>query len=364
MSQVEVVIAGGGTAGHTNPGIAVAEALVAKGMSTESILFVGSSRGSEGELVPAAGFKIETLDGRGVARKISLTSLKSAMSLVKGIGQGIKLISSTKPKVVLSLGGYAAMPASIGAILRRIPVVVTEQNARASSTNKFLSKFAANCALPFAATDLPGEVTGNPIRSSILGLDLDRRLQARAALGVADHQRLIAVWSGSLGARSVNNAVRDMADLILDRPEYFVYHVVGKRDFADHQTNGGKNYRVIEYETNMQRLLAAADVAICRAGASTVSELAIAGVPSILIPLPGAPKDHQTHNARELEKDGAAILLSDAELSGPRLLDILDEVTEIPETRQAMSRAALAVARPDAASAVADMLITEGGLTI
>lgn len=362
MSPIDVVIAGGGTAGHTNPGIAVAEALVKKGMSSESILFVGSSRGSEGELVPKAGFQIETLAGRGVARKISFTSLKSALSLLKGIGQGIKLIFSTKPKVVLSLGGYAAMPASVGAILRRIPIVVTEQNARASSTNKILSKFASNCALPFAATDLEGEVTGNPIRSSILEPDLDRRLQARASLRVADHQRLIAVWSGSLGARSVNKAVADLAELVLDRPEYFIYHVIGKRDYPEYANKGGKNYRVIEYETNMQRLLSAADVAVCRAGASTVCELAIAGVPSILVPLPGAPKDHQTANAKELEKDGAAIVVSDAELSGVKLLDILDEITEIPQTTENMSRAALSVARPDAANAVADMLNTEGGL--
>ena len=173
---------------------------------------------------------------------------------------------------------------------------MSEQNARASAVNRFASKFAKVCAIPFKGTDLPkGELTGNPVRLDITKASATARAQARQNLGVGD-ETLVAVWSGSLGAKSVNDAVSELASLWADKGDRFLYHIVGRRYADDYSSDGIGNYKVVAYEDKMQELLAAADIAICRSGASTVAELAIAELPSLLIPLPNAPRDHQRHN--------------------------------------------------------------------
>ena len=379
------IITGGGTAGHTNPGIAVAEALVAAGVPKGEVHFVGGLRGNEGELVPAAGFSIDLLPGRGIQRKLTPANIGSVLGLLAGFFKGFAIVAKRKPRAVLCLGGYAAFAASAAAVLLRIPLVVTEQNARASAVNRLFGRFAKVCALPFPDTDLPnGELTGNPIRSAIVtavaGADRDAArdgVATRYNEGAADQDPeyrvslddrvLIAVWAGSLGATKINEAVQELSSLWADRRDLAIYHVVGARDWdrfsADAPTSAdGLLYLTVRYENNMPDLLVAADVAICRAGASTVTELAVAGLPAILVPLPHAPRDHQRANSAEVERAGGAIVIDNASVTAERLAEILEPIVTDPERRRTMARATASVARPAAAPDVAALLLEAGGL--
>ncbi|MCP4227311.1 MAG: UDP-N-acetylglucosamine--N-acetylmuramyl-(pentapeptide) pyrophosphoryl-undecaprenol N-acetylglucosamine transferase, partial [Actinomycetia bacterium] len=359
------VITGGGTAGHTNPGIAVAEALVRAGISAEQVHFVGGQRGNERTLVPEAGFSIDLLPGRGIERRISLASIGAVFSLIAGVVKGFWLVLRHRPMVVLCLGGYAAFAVSMAAVILRVPLVVTEQNAKASAVNRLMGRFAKVCALPFPGTDLPkGVVTGNPslaaVVESVASGDVGR---ARDDLGLPRDRVVIGVFSGSLGATSVNSATRDLAERWADRSDLAIRHVIGRRDWDEFSTPppaiaaGDLIYQVVEYETEMPKLLVAADLAISRAGASTVAELAIAGVPSVLVPLPIAPRGAQRANAEELVAAGGAIVVVDDELDAERLVVELGPLVNNGERRMKMADAAAAVARPDAADHVAELLL-------
>lgn len=328
-----VLIAGGGTAGHTNPGIAIAEALVEAGLAHREIGFVGSTRGNESTLVPAAGFDIDILPGRGIPRRLGLAAVTSSIELVRGMVAAVPLLRRRQPEVVVCLGGFAAFAPSVAARLLGVPIVVTEQNARASAVNRFVARFASDRALPFPSTDLPGGgvLTGNPIRRHVAEVLTDpggvRRADARAALGVGENQRLIAVWAGSLGAARINQAVRELAQHWGNRTDLVLFHVVGRRfpeALAPTAPAGGLTYITVPYQDDMPSLLVAADVAITRGGASTIAELSVAGLPAVVVPLPGAPRDHQRANARELEAAGGAVVVEDADLSGSFLAGVLE----------------------------------------
>ncbi|MEM7339138.1 MAG: UDP-N-acetylglucosamine--N-acetylmuramyl-(pentapeptide) pyrophosphoryl-undecaprenol N-acetylglucosamine transferase [Actinomycetota bacterium] len=371
MSSRKIVITGGGTAGHTNPGIAVAEALVARGWPREAVHFVGGKRGNESTLVPAAGFSIDLLSGRGIERKISARSVTAVLGLVAGLGQGFWYVLTKRPAAVLCLGGYAAFAVSMAAVLLRVPVVVTEQNARASAVNRLIGRWTRVNALPFPDTDLPnGELTGNPTLAAVVdAVRAAERDEARRQLDLPLDRVVVAVWSGSLGAASVNRATRALAARWADRGDVSIRHVVGRRDWPDYQNPpesvataaDGLHYQLIEYENQMPLLLTAADLAICRSGASTVAELAIAGLPTVLVPLPGAPRDHQTANSAELVEAGGAVLVPDGELSPERLASELEPLLVDADRRAVMRAAAASVARPDAALAVADLLLDAAG---
>ncbi len=362
-----VVITGGGTAGHTNPGIAVAEALVRRGLDASAIRFVGAERGSESELVPAAGFQIEVLPGRGIKRTLSPAGVRdnvgAVIGLVKAGVRARSLLAAWQPEVVVCLGGYAAVAASLAARAAGIPVVVTEQNARSSATNRLVSRFAAVCALPFPDTDLPnGVVTGNPTRHTVIDAvrSADRE-GARAERGWPTDAVVLAVWGGSLGARSINTAVADTIETLASRTAgrpVIVHHVIGRRDWDGDPGRriGDLDWRRQEYEHDMASVLVGADLAVTRGGASTVAELALAGLPAVIVPLPIAPRDHQRANAEELSAVGAAVILDDAEV-GDRLLDLVAPLLADDADRARRAAAAASVARPDAASAVADLVL-------
>ncbi len=379
-----IIITGGGTAGHTNPGIAVAQALVDAGLARDRIHFVGGVRGNEGTLVGEAGFSIDLLPGRGIQRSLTPANIGSVLGLLAGFVKGLAVVAKRKPEAVLCLGGYAAFAASAAAVLRRIPLVVTEQNARASAVNRLFGRFATSCALPFPDTDLPkGVLTGNPIRPAIVRAVeagdrtrsrqyIERRYRASQDLRLPETEPLlgdrvvVAVWAGSLGATTINQAVRDLAELWAERDDVALYHVIGTRDWTEFggplvRHPDGLVYLRVEYENHMPDLLVAADVAVCRAGASTVAELAVAGLPAVLVPLPSAPRDHQRANTAEVEHAGGAIVLDNAETSGQVLAGLLEPLVTDPARRRAMGDAARSVARPAAASDVAKLLLDAGG---
>ena len=358
------LVAGGGTAGHVLPGLAVARALVARGHDAASIHFVGSERGLEASLVPAAGFGLTVLPGRGIQRRLTLQNVAAVWGLLRAVAKGIGLVRRRRPAVVLVLGGYASVACVIGAVLWRVPIVVAEQNARAGAANRLAGFFAKASAVPFAETDLPRKVvTGNPVRAEVLAIDrVADRAPAREALGLPLDRTVVAVVTGSLGARKVNQAVRAAVPTWADRSDVAIRHVIGSRDFdtmsadAPDLPQGGLLYQQVRYEDRMDLLLAAADLLVGRAGGTTVAELAEVGLPGVLVPLPIAPRDHQTANAAALVRAGAAILIPDGELDGDRVVREVQPLLDEPERLVAMGVAARSLARPDAADRVADLV--------
>jgi undecaprenyldiphospho-muramoylpentapeptide beta-N-acetylglucosaminyltransferase len=365
-----IVVAGGGTAGHVLPGLAVAAALVEGGRDRSEIVFVGSARGIEARLVPEAGFEVVLLPGRGIQRKLSRQNLAAAWGLVRAFVTMVGWVRRTRPAVVLTLGGYASVAASLAAVLWRVPIVVTEQNARAGAANRLVGRFARACAVPVVGTDLPRAVVcGNPVReeiAAVAALDPDgtdrraeRRAAARVALGIPADRRVVAAFAGPLGARRINDAVSGLVDRWADRSDVWVHHVVGSRpddELADHDLPaGGLHLSTVRYEEHMDRLLAAADVAVCRSGGTTVAELAVVGLAAVLVPLPIAPRDHQSANAAALVEAGAAVVVPDAECDADRLEAELGRILA-DGVAESMGAAAARLGRPDAAARVAELV--------
>jgi undecaprenyldiphospho-muramoylpentapeptide beta-N-acetylglucosaminyltransferase len=356
------IVAGGGTAGHVLPALAIGRALVAAGHPADSVHFVGSHRGVEGRLVPDAGFSITLLPGRGLVRRMTAQNAGAVIGLTGAAIQAVDLVARRRPAVILSVGGYASLPCVVAAALLRVPLVVVEQNAVPGAANRVAARVAKVAAVAFDGTDLPrAVVTGNPVPTEVLAVSRDAasRAAARAALGLPLDGVVVAAFGGSLGARRINEAVLALAGAWKDRAGVAIHHVVGDRDWGEisaarpEPSRAGLVYRQVRYEERMASLYAAADLAVCRAGATTVAELAAVGLGSVLIPLPGAPGDHQTANARALTAAGAARLVPDAELTGVRLVAELEPLVTDASRLRRMSDSAHRLARPDAASAVA-----------
>ena len=361
MSRCWAVIAGGGTAGHVVPAIAIGEALVARGHPRSTIHFVGSRRGIDRKLVPAAGFGLTLLPGRGLARKLTLDNLQSLVGFAAGLVLAVGLLVKLRPAVVVSMGGYAAAPCALAAALFRIPLVLSEQNAVPTATHRLVGRFATASAVPYEGTPLPRPVvTGNPVRPEILAVDASPvgRVAARRAFGLPEEGVVIAAFGGSLGARTINVAILDLVGR-WDGPPISIRHAVGERDWAWVQDNAPAPspsvtaYQPVPYEDRMPELLAACDLVVARSGGS-VAELAVVGRAGILVPLPIAPYDHQAHNARQLVDAGAAVMLRDPEVTGDRLIQELHQLLDGgPDTLRQMGEAARTIGRPDAADAVA-----------
>jgi UDP-N-acetylglucosamine:LPS N-acetylglucosamine transferase len=363
MAGTWAVIAGGGTAGHLNPGLAVARALVAAGHDPASIHFVGAERGPEGHLVPEAGFDVEVLPGRGIARRLTLANVGAVIDLVRALVRGIGIVRRRRPAVVVVLGGYASFACGVGAVLWRVPLVLLEQNRRAGAVNRVLRWFATSSAVSFEGTDLPrAVVTGNPLRPEVRAMaDAPDPAAARRALGLPEGRTVIAVFAGSLGSRRINDAVRGLALRWVARDDIAIRHVVGRSGFsagtpdAPDLDGSGLVYQVVDYEDRMHLLLDAADVAVTRSGGS-VFELMAAGLPAVLVPLPIAARDHQRANAIAVAELGAAVVVDDAELDVDRLEAELTALLGDPARLDAMASAARAGAAIDAAERVADLV--------
>ena len=362
-----VLIAGGGTAGHLMPGLAVASALTERGWPAEGIHFVGSARGIDAQIVPDAGFGVTLLGGRGLtARRVNLTNARAAASLAWATLRGVALVGRRRPAAVLSLGGYAALPATVGAVIWRVPLVIAEQNAVASATNRLLGRFARAAAVPVRGTGLHREiVTGNPVRPAVVEAALGAD-DARAGLGWPADATVVVVFGGSQGSFRINTATWTALPSLRDRDGLLIYHVVGKRDWAERPPSPSPRpdgsqvrdwYQAVPFDEQLPAALAAADLAICRAGASTVAELSVIGTPAVLVPLPIATNDHQRRNAEELAATGAARVVADAEFDAERMLAELEQMLGSQRLVRPERPPESTFGRQDAAQRVAQLVI-------
>jgi undecaprenyldiphospho-muramoylpentapeptide beta-N-acetylglucosaminyltransferase len=373
-SRRYAVIAGGGTAGHVFVALATARALAERGVERDDIELIGSARGQEAALAGGDGFGLTLLAGRGIVRRLrpgpQLTNLVSVGGLLWATLRALVILLRRRPRVVVSVGGYASVPAGIAAVLLRVPIVLVNVDARPGLAHRVLGRFAAASAVAFPGTHLRHPVlTGAPVRDDLVGVhrSLDRAATARIALGLPADRRTVAVFGGSLGARRLNDATLALARLYARRGGLTLYHVCGPRNFeeveaarvelpAEGADGAGLCYRLVPFEEDMASLYGAADVVVCRAGALSVAELALVGMPAVLVPLPGAPGDHQSANAAALVDAGAAVMLKDEDCTGDRLAAVLNELLASPAHLAQMGEAAAALGRPDAADAVASLV--------
>ena len=384
-SRASVVIAGGGTGGHIYPGVALARELASRGHDPASVRFVGSKRGLEAKTRATGEFPTTLLPGRGWQRgrhvRHSLANAEAFVDAGAAVAITIALFSRWRPAVVVSFGGYASFPCVVAAALWRVPVVVVNLDSVPGLVNRLASQIAVAIAegVPRQSPSGPARwrrrsarsvFTGVPVRPEMAGIDRspEGRRRARERLGVPSEARVVAVCGGSLGALRINEATAELAGIWRGRDATVLRHVVGRRDwerFAKQspQSPGqisravGLAYQLVEYEEDMASLYAAADVAVQRAGASSVAELALAGLPSILVPLPGAPGDHQAANARAMAQAGGAVVVEDGQLDGARLARELDDLLSRPLHLARMGEAARSLARPSATSDLADLVL-------
>ena len=355
------LIAAGGTGGHVYPALAVAGLLTEQGWSVD---WVGTERGIEQRLVPAAGLPLHHLSVSGLRGKNWLARVQGALRLVVALWQSLSLMWSVKPDVVLGMGGYAAGPAGLAAWLTRRPLVIHEQNSVAGTTNRWLAPLARRvlCGLPGGfAEDGKAEVVGNPIRQTLTPVDRSE-LNRLPAFSAARPLRVLLL-GGSLGAAPLNALLPPVAKLLIDRglgQSLSLWQQCGERNRAEAEAawidSSFAERRCDAFIDDMPAAYAWADVVIARAGALTVSELSATGTAAVLIPLPHAIDDHQTQNARILANAGAAVLLPQSEVTPERLAELLGDWIASPSALALLSGAAAELAAPDATYRVVEVL--------
>ncbi|MCU1502000.1 MAG: murG [Ilumatobacteraceae bacterium] len=340
------VVTGGGTSGHVLPALAIAEGLVGAGHPVASVHYVGTRRGVEARLLPPTGHPYTLLDVVGFQRSLSRRNLWFLPKLVRSTWQARALLRRLHPAVVVNVGGYASFPATFAARLARIPVVIVSYDRRPGLVSRLLARGATAVAVAFPGSTLPNaRLTGAPVRQAIIAVDRARdRDAARDELDLPRDRFVVAVCCGSLGAQPVNDAVAATVERFADRSEIAVHHVVGER-FTDRAAPardgvGGILYRVIGYEERMPAVYAAADLMVTRAGAGTIAELSVTGVPAVVVPWPGAAANHQLDNARQLSDRGAAVLIEQPDLTVDRLVAEIERLMSDPAALADLAAAA------------------------
>lgn len=344
-----LLIMAGGTGGHVFPALATAELLRAQGVEVE---WLGTATGIEARVVPAAGLVLNTMSVTGLRGKSLINLLRAPFRITRALWQAYRIVRRFRPHAVLGMGGFASGPGGLAARMAGVPLLVHEQNAIAGMTNRTLASFATRVlqAFPGALSEREQDTIGNPVRGPILDLpEPQQRFHDRQG-----PIRLLVV-GGSLGAQAINELLpQALAGLALEqRPQ--VRHQTGERHYQATQalyTRQGVDAEVVPFIERMDEALGWADLVLCRAGALTVSELAIAGVAAILVPFPHAVDDHQTANGRYLAEAGAAELVQQRDLTVARLHALLEHYSQRPQLLQ-MAQKARALGRPQAGEALA-----------
>ncbi len=324
---MKILIAAGGTGGHITPGVAIANKLKELG---NDVIFLGTETGMEMDLVPKAGYELKIIRAKGLHRGFSLKNVKTIKSLFDGISDVKKIIDEENPDLIIGTGGYVTAPAILAAIQRKVPTMIHESNALPGKTTTWLSKKVDVIAVGFEAakTRLPKAknvvYTGNPtkLKGDIL------IEEAKKNLGI--DKPLVLVFGGSQGAKKINET---MIELINDtqRCDYNIIYATGPKNYDEiisKITNKNDNIKIERYIYNMEEVMSAADIAVCRSGALTVTELGIIGVPSILIPLPTAAENHQYFNAKTIEDAGGGIIIEEKDLTKESLKNAIESLLD------------------------------------
>lgn len=366
LNGKKILFATGGTGGHINPALAVA-GYIRENYPQAEILFVGTADRMEAQLVPAAGYEFKTIEIQGFSRELNFEGIKHNIKTVnllfKSEGQAKKIIEDFKPDVVIGFGGYVSGPVLSVAARMGIPTAVHEQNAFPGVTNKNLAKkvdvvmLTAPEAEKLLKPKNPCVVTGLPIRGEIISANKEF---ARAEMKL-DSRPLILSMGGSLGARAINEAVKYLILHRFEKKDCYYLHATGKAGASmiddigkDIDLNANPQIMLREYINDMDRCLAAADLVVCRAGASSLSEIQALGRPSILVPYPYAAENHQYYNAKTMSDRDAAILIEEKDFTGERLLSEVERLLSKPERLKKMGENARAMAILDASQRITE----------
>lgn len=355
---MKVIIAGGGTGGHVFPAISIAEE-ISKRDGKNDILFVGTERGLENDLLSKRGYRIKHISAEGIKGKGLAKSVKALFSALRGLMDSVSIIREFKPDVVLGVGGYVSGPMVLAASVYGIPTAICEQNAFPGVTNRILGKFVKRVFTTFEKSSRFFSskkivLTGNPVRSEILKVDRDER---------SDGTTAILVFGGSQGAHKLNSSVPEALGRI-ERDDISVIHQTGPGDYENVKKayeNFGIQARVLPFIEDMAGAYAEADFVIGRAGAGTIAEITALGKPSLLIPYPYAANNHQMENAKVLGSVGASVLVEDKDATPENLLKALTDALRKDKLNSMASRART-LGNPRAAQTIVDEIIRLSGV--
>lgn len=368
---MKFLFAAGGTGGHINPALAVAGEIRERYPDSE-ILFIGTKDKMESKLVPQAGFDFETISISGFQRKISLKNIfkniRTLFYLFSSSFQTKRIIKRFDPDVVIGFGGYVSGPVLRCAYKMGIPTAIHEQNAFPGVTNKALAKnvdkvmITVESVRKYFTPKNECVLTGLPVRGEMLKADRDF---SRVQLGVGDDEVLILSMGGSLGAKAVNEAAVELITKRADEKGYRFLHSMGRYGLwvPDKIEENGvklsehKNIEIREYISDMDVCMSAADIVVCRAGASSLSEIEALSKASILIPSPNVAENHQYHNAMALVNNGAAVIIEEKDLTGERLIEEVDRLVKNKAEREKIGENARKMAMPDAKARIADIVV-------
>ena len=355
---MRVLIAGGGTAGHVNPAVALALAL-----HGDHVLFVGTTAGAEARAVPAAGFDLETIDVRGFDRSRPASLLTVGPRAARALLSARRIIARFEPDVVVGMGGYVALPVCYAARVGRVPVAIHEQNVVFGLTNRLCRRFARAVAVSFEQTlrsaGPRGVNTGNPVLPQIAQMDADaKRASAIERYELDPERKTLLVFGGSQGARSINQVVPGLVSAWAPRDDLQILHISGRAnrnviDRVDAPSDGGLIYRGRDFVEDMAEAYAFADLALCRGGATTVAEIGAVGLPAIIVPYPYHRDEQQARHGEILEEAGAAIVVPDAETSAERIASEGATILSDDARLERMKRSARSFGRPEAADHLA-----------
>ena len=364
---MRIIVSGGGTGGHIYPAITLINN-IKKIVPDAQFLYVGTTKGLEADIIPREKLPFVTIDISGFKRQLTAKNIFILLKALGGVVKARKIVKDFHPDVAIGTGGYVCGPILMAASLMHIPSLIQEQNAIPGVTNKILAKFVDKIAVGYqrAAKFFPANkvvFTGNPIRDDIL---LSTRRQGLMEFGLDTNKKTILISGGSRGAHSINQAMLEVHKHFANNYRVQLLHVTGKNEYdfvinslkqEGLDVNNIDNIYVYPYLYDMPKAMAVADIAVSRAGATSLAELTAKGIPSVLIPYPYAAENHQEFNARELEKKGAAKVIINRELTGEKLINALEDMLASENRLLAMSEASRSMGRPSAAQAIAEMAV-------
>ena len=358
---MRVILSGGGTAGHINPALSIADTIAQKEKGSK-ILFVGTKKGLESTLVPNKNYDIEYIDVSGIKAKITVENAVSVLKYLKAVSKCKKMLKSFRPDVVVGTGGYVCAPVVAAANSLNIPTVIHEQNVFPGNAIKMLSKKSTVTAISFLESEKylknAKEIlySGNPLRSEILNAS---REEARKELNL-ENKKFLVIFGGSLGAKTINDVACEYINKYGNENNTRILLATGKFSYDRVKKEIGKKFPDVEvkqYIHNMSTVMAAADLLVCRSGAITVSEISALGVPSILVPSPNVTRNHQEYNARALSDDGGAVTILEKDFNVDSLKQAVDMILNDNEKSDKMRSIALSKGKLNASELIYEKIV-------